>query len=324
MKIAELSQSQLLEYAQNFDRELNSIEPLKLEASGRQYFRIASKNNSYVISFDNRPINGQLIFINRANEFIESNVRVPKILKYDADRFLTILEDLGDHSLIQEENFYQKKSLVIASLEFLNKMHQSKHKDLQTTFWMGLESHTKKFSKIFCTQFLKIDMFDEYKNFFVNLRPEIMDQQWTNCHFDFERRNIHILENGDLALIDFQDLCFGPIGIDLAGILIDHYIPCDLAALKNYCKSFSEISIYEISSEEMYRAALWGGLQRNLRIMGTLTELYLKFNRPFRMKDLPQIASNAAILSSELGETGLTQFLRDNVLQTLEKKLAVL
>jgi len=324
LKIAELSQSQLLEYAQNFDGELNSIEPLKLEASGRQYFRIASKNNSYVISFDNRPINGQLIFINRANEFIESNVRVPKILKYDADRFLTILEDLGDHSLIQEENFYQKKSLVIASLELLNKMHQSKHKDLQTTFWMGLESHTKKFSKSFCTQFLKIDMFDEYKKFFVNLRSEIMDQQWTNCHFDFERRNIHILENGDLALIDFQDLCFGPIGIDLAGILIDHYIPCDLAALKNYCKSFSEISIYEISSEKMYTAALWGGLQRNLRIMGTLTELYLKFNRPFRMKDLPQIASNTAILSSELGEIGLTQFLRDNVLQTLEKKLPVL
>ena len=110
----------------------------------------------------------------------------------------------------------------------------------------------------------------------------------------------------------------------MAGILIDHYIPCDLAVLKNYCKSFSEISIYEISSEETYRAALWGGLQRNLRIMGTLTELYLKFNRSFRMKDLPQIASNTAILSSELGQTGLTKFLRDNVLQTLEKKLAVL
>ncbi len=277
-----------------------------------------------MVSFDNRPTNGQLVFINRANEFLESNVRVPKILKYDVDQYLTILEDLGDHSLIQEENFYINKSLVIASLELLNKMHQSKHKDLQTTFWMGLESHTKKFSKNFCTEFLKIEMFDEYKNFFVNLRPEIMDQQWTNCHFDFERRNIHVLENGDLALIDFQDLCFGPIGIDLAGILIDHYIPCDLAVLKNYCKSFSEISIYEISSEETYKATLWGGLQRNLRIMGTLADLYLRFNRPFRMKDLPQIVSNTAILSSELGETSLAQFLRGNVLQILEKKLAVL
>jgi len=264
------------------------------------------------------------MFINRANEFIESNVRVPKILEYDTDQYLSILEDLGDHALIQEENFYQKKDLVKASLELLNKMHQSKHKDLQTTFWMGLESHTKKFSKIFCTQFLEIEMFDEYKKFFVNLRPEIMDQQWTNCHFDFERRNIHILEDGDLALIDFQDLCFGPIGIDLAGILIDHYIPCDLDVLKNYCKFFAEISIYEISSEEMYRAALWGGLQRNLRIMGTLTELYLKFNRPFRMKDLPQIVSNTVILSFEVGETSLAQFLQDNVLQILDKKLAVL
>ncbi len=318
-------QSQLLEYAQNFDKELNSIEPLKLEASGRQYFRVASKHNSYVVSFDNRPINGQLVFINRANEFLESNVRVPMILKYDPKQYFTILEDLGDRSLIQEEDFYQNKSLVAASLELLNKMHQSKHNDLQTTFWMGLESHTKKFSKIFCTQFLKIEMFDGYKKkFFASLRPEIMDQQWTNCHFDFERRNIHILEKGDLALIDFQDLCFGPIGIDLAGILIDHYIPCDLDVLKGYCKSFSEITNYEISPEETYRATLWGGLQRNLRIMGTLTELYLRFNRPFRMKDLPQIVSNTAIISSELGETDLTQFLRDNVSQNLEMKLAAL
>ena len=44
-------------------------------------------------------------------------------------------------------------------------------------------------------------MFDEYKDLYVDMRPQIMDQQWTNCHFDFERRNIHLLDNGDLALV---------------------------------------------------------------------------------------------------------------------------
>ena len=324
LKIAEISKADILKYAQTFDADLSSIEPLKIEASGRKYFRVSSKESSFVISYDDREVNGQLVFINRANELSDCNVRVPKIYQYEIDSNLTLLEDLGDHSLIDEQNFYQQEKLVHSSLELLNQMQQSKHVDLHSTFWMGLESHSKKFSKVFCNEFLGLDMFDGYKDVYVDMRPQIMDQQWTNCHFDFERRNIHILENGDLALIDFQDLCFGPIGIDLAGILIDHYIPCDLDVLKNYCKFFAEISIYEISSEEMYRAALWGGLQRNLRIMGTLTELYLKFNRPFRMKDLPQIVTNTAILSSEVGETGLAQFLQDNVLQILEKKLAVL
>ena len=323
-KIAELSKSKALKYAQVFDGDLTSIEPLKIEASGRIYFRAASKNSSYVISFDDRPTNGQLVFINRANELAKSDVRVPKIFTYDTNSHLTILEDLGDHSLIHEDNFYQNDKLVISSLELLNQMHQSTLDDLHSTFWMGLESHSKKFSKIFCKEFLNIKMFDNYKDFFIDLRPEIMEQQWTNCHFDFERRNIHVLDNGDLALIDFQDLCFGPIGIDLAGILIDHYIPCNPDTLKDFCKIFSELSIHDITPEETYRATLWGGIQRNLRIMGTLTELHLKLKRSFRMQDLPQIVSNTAILAQELNQVSLTNFLRDNVLQTLEKELVKL
>ena len=321
MKIAEALKNKILKYAQEFNKELASIEPLKIEASGRQYFRVISKKNSYVISFDDRPINGQNVFINRANELAASNVRVPKIFEYDTANFFTILEDLGDHSLIDEKDFYKNEKFVISALELLNQMHQSSHVDLHSTFWMGLESHTKKFSKIFCKEFLKIKMFEEYEDIFPDLRTEIMDQQWTNCHFDFERRNIQVIDNSELALLDFQDLCHGPIGIDLAGLLIDHYIPLNLDTLKKYCNSFSEISIYDISTEDVFRSTLWGGLQRNLRIMGTLTELYINFKRSFRMNDLPQIVSNTALLSMELNQVKLANFLLEDVSENLEKEL---
>ena len=321
MKIAEALKNKILKYAQEFNKELGYIEPLKIEASGRQYFRVSSKKDSYVISFDDRPINGQNVFINRANEFAASNVRVPKIFEYDTANFFTILEDLGDNSLIDEKDFYQNEKLVTSALELLNKMHQSTHVDLHSTFWMGLESHTKKFSKIFCKEFLKIKMFEAYEDIFPDLRTEIMDQQWTNCHFDFERRNIQVLDNSELALLDFQDLCHGPIGIDLAGILIDHYIPLNLATLKKYCNCFAELSIYNISAEDVYRSTLWGGLQRNLRIMGTLTELYVNFKRSFRMNDLPQIVSNTALLSKELNLVQLANFLLEDVSENLEKEL---
>ena len=322
LKIAEISKADILKYAQTFNGDLTSLEPLKIEASGRRYFRASSKKSSYVISLDDREVNGQLVFINRANELSDCNVRVPKIFNYELDTNLTILEDLGDHSLIDEKNFYQQEKLVYLSLELLNQMHQSKHVDLHSTFWMGLESHSKKFSKVFCREFLDLDMFDGYKDLYVDMRPQIMDQQWTNCHFDFERRNIHLLDNGELALIDFQDMCFGPIGIDLAGILIDHYIPCKIDTIKKYCNIFSELSVYDISADDIYSATLWGGLQRNLRIMGTLTELYLRFNRSFRMHDLPQIVINTAVISQELNQASLSNFLNDSVMQKLEAKLA--
>ena len=324
LKIAEISKANILKYAQTFDADLTSLEPLKIEASGRKYFRASSKECSYVISHDDREVNGQLVFINRANELLGCNVRVPKIYQYETDSNLTILEDLGDHSLVDEKNFYQQEKLVYSSLELLNQMHQSQHVDLHSTFWMGLESHSKKFSKVFCNEFLGLDMFDGYKDLYIDMRPQIMDQQWTNCHFDFERRNIHLLGNGELVLIDFQDMCFGPIGIDLAGILIDHYIPCKLDTIKKYCRSFSKLSAYDLSTEDIFSATLWGGLQRNLRIMGTLTELYLRLNRSFRMHDLPQIVMNTATISRELSQVNLANFLEDNVLQTLESKLETL
>ena len=72
---------------------------------------------------------------------------------------------------------------------------------------------------------------------------------------------------------------FGPIGIDLAGILVDHYIELDLKVLKKYTDIFAELSSYGLSPEETLESTCWGALQRNLRIMGTLTSLYLRSNR---------------------------------------------
>ena len=324
LKIADLSPSNLLRYAQTYDEELTTLEPLKIEASGRKYFRAESDTSSYVISFDDSEINGQAIFIDRAKELADCGVRVPKIYHFDLINHLTLMEDVGDNSLINEGDFYQKEDLVFSTLKLLNSMHQSKFENLDTTFWIGLESHSKKFSEVFCDQFLKLKMFDKYQDLYLNLRHGIMDQQWTNCHFDFERRNIHLLQNGDLALIDFQDMCFGPIGIDLAGILIDHYIPCDLDKVKENCKYFSSLSVFSMSSDDVYQATLWGGLQRNLRIMGTLTQLYLKFNRSFRMRDLPQIVLNTATISTALNQDMLSNFLLNDVMQILERKLVKL
>ena len=324
LKIAEISQDQLLESAKDFDKGVIDIQPLKIEASGRRYYRALATTNSYVMCHDDSPINGQSVFVDRANKLANSNVRVPKILKYDPEKFLTIQEDIGDNSLILKENFYQDSSLVFNALSLLNDMHKAELNGIDSTFSIGLESHTKKFSKILCEEFLEIEMFDEFKDFLGAMRPELMNQQWGNCHFDFERRNIHEMPNGELVLLDFQDLCFGPIGIDLAGILLDHYVDCDLKILRSHCSTFAELSSYDLSSDDVYHATCWGGLQRNLRIMGTLTNLYLRFDRPFRLKDLPQILENTITLSSALSQKPLAAFLQDKVAPELHKRLGSL
>ena len=292
-----------------------------MEASGRQYFRARSKQNSYVLCHDNSKINGLDIFVKRAKELSASGLRVPNVLKYDLNKCFGIFEDIGDDSLLDQKSFYNNEELVIKSLELLNSMHSAEFQNLHTTFEMGLESHSKKFSKIFCKNFLEIEMYPEYKGLFKTLIPKLHEQQWTNCHFDFERRNIHKLGE-ELVLLDFQDMNFGPIGIDLAGILVDHYSELDLKVLKKYTDIFAELSIYGLSPEQTFEFTCWGALQRNLRIMGTLTSLYLRSNRSYRLIDLPQIAKNTAIVSNYLNLPELNIFITDTVVPSLQIKLS--
>ena len=113
----------------------------------------------------------------------------------------------------------------------------------------------------------------------------------------------------EIILLDFQDLGFGPIGIDLAGILIDHYYETNLELVSLYSNKFAQLSKFDLSGDEVYEYALWGALQRNLRIMGTLTSLYIHKNKKFRIMDLPRIISNSAIVANEIGESELFNFL---------------
>ena len=48
----------------------------------------------------------------------------------------------------------------------------------------------------------------------------------------------------------------------------------------------------DCSENDFFEFLRWGTIQRNLRILGTLSNLYLTKNRTFRLKDLPMILSN--------------------------------
>ena len=121
-----------------------------------------------MLCHDDSKINGLDIFVKRAKELSTAGLRVPKVLKYDLNKCFGIFEDIGDDSLLDKKSFYNNEELVIKSLELLNLMHNAKFQNLHTTFEMGLESHSKKFSKIFCKNFLEIEMYPEYKDLFKN------------------------------------------------------------------------------------------------------------------------------------------------------------
>jgi len=149
---------------------------------------------------------------------------------------------------------------------------------------------------------------------------KLSEQPWMNCHFDFERRNLIAFDN-EIAVIDFQDLSSGPIGIDLAGIIIDHYIKYPDDTIANCLDHYSDLMEFQLDSSDIFEWIRWGAIQRNMRILGTLSSLYLDNERTFRLKDLPMILSNLIDLIPEKYES-LKSYLTKEVQPQLLKKLS--
>ena len=120
-----------------------------------------------------------------------------------------------------------------------------------------------------------------------------MLQPWVNCHFDYERRNLICdLNENKIHMIDYQDTRIGPIGIDMAGILLDHYYPLNKKDIKGHLDFYKSISVYKNQELDFFEILRWGGIQRNLRILGVLSRLFIEKNIDFRLKDIPMIFNN--------------------------------
>ena len=74
-----------------------------------------------------------------------------------------------------------------------------------------------------------------------------------------------------------------------------------------------------LSSYDLYEFFRWSGIQRNMRILGTLANLYCEEGRDFRLKDLPNILSNLIHLISD--DHNSKGYLKDVVENRLNERL---
>ena len=232
---------------------------------------------------------------------------------------VTIQEDLGDNDLLEILNDSNKYELVKQSLELLNKIQVIEGLNINTLNQSDLESQINLFSEFFCGQFLKLEADDSIRKLSEKTIINLNKQPQLNCHFDYERRNLILSKDMKINIIDFQDLCIGPIGIDLAGILLDHYQPFDEVFVKESLVFYKEESNLDLGHDELFECFRWGGIQRNLRILGTLSRLYIDQNRSFRLNDLTMILQN--LIDIIPAGWNCRDFLIDTVKPSLHERL---
>jgi len=363
-----LKESEVIDLANKAGYKVEIVEPIVQEASQRQYFRIYTSKDADFDTEDrwNNPkifilcyldphigSHDKTLAINNALIRDEVFGLAPKILFHDQDLGITIQEDIGEEYLYDlyerfgppESEHYHEDSYYSAleiAIDLLDQIHRKKIPNLKKIQSKDLINQMKTFESIYLQSFLCISPFEialQRENLQSLIDETINNlelQPWVNCHTDFEGRNILIAPDFDwdwMFVIDYQDMCTGPVGIDLAGVIFDHYYFKDfnidkikecLANTFDYSNihpnEFDDKERKKLIGNDLYEYARWGAIQRNMRILGTLSNLYIKDNRSFRLPDLELVLTNLIQIIPD-DYTDLKNFLKNTILSTNNKRV---
>ena len=292
--------------------------PLKLEASGREYWRVLDKKDSLVLCYLNPSLGDHLDFLKISNLLNANNISTADVIYHNPDIGVTLQKDLGDDDLLTIFNEENKQDLLKRSLDLLARIQGLSQEEIPKLTHDELVDQMHLFKDIFCINFLEVEPDNSIDDLILLATENIKQQPWVNCHFDFERRNL-ILHQDKITVIDHQDMKIGPLGIDLSGILIDHYYPVNLTDINMMLDYFSKQIKSKHSPEELFNFLKWGSIQRNMRILGTLANLFTEHERSFRLKDLPMILSNLECMIPDNHKSKF--FISEQLKPLLNKKL---
>ena len=316
--------SEVIQIAQECGFEITDVYPLKLEASGREYYRIIDKaGKTLVLCYLDPGMGTHSKFEHVSKFFYDQDIRCPNIIYSNTKLGVTIQEDLGDSSLIDINPLSNENTeLLKKSIAVLVKIQTANVPQIPKLEQDSLLEQMTRFESIFIKDFLSIDAHIALSSLKDQAIEELLNQPWMNCHFDFERRNLILLDDGEIGVVDYQDLCSGPVGIDLAGLFVDHYIKYSTKTVMSSLDYYGNLLQIDVDSDSIFEWVRWGAIQRNMRILGTLSKIYLDTGRTFRLKDLKTILNNLIELIPDNNFKNLKNYLALEVQQSLEIKMS--
>ena len=312
--------------------EMFEIEALRQEASTREYFRLKGKGNSLIGVFSppKTELNEQFIFL--SNFFRNNGVTVPEVFYFDLESGWMLVEDFGDDSYQFKLNKKNYHHLFSAAIDEMINIHLcQKDEKIPVLEEIDLRNQMLLFEDWFLKDLLGLELGREETDLFSNLYKVVVqnlkEQPKVMCHFDFESRNLMILQDGNAGVLDFQDAVYGPIFLDPSALFKDLYLKIKdeelNALLEEYLNRSNELGLTQVSAIKNPKKSFdLTGLQRQLRILGTLSRLHLRDGKSFRLPDLYKTLNfviETSIKYEELNE--VSNYLKEKVAPLLTQTL---
>ena len=271
------------------------LQPVCGDASFRKYYRLQLTNRSVIVA-DSPPQNQKNHeFVHYARLLAQAGLLVPQVIAVDFDKGFLCLSDLGDKLLLEKldnhsiSHWYQKALLELPKLHSID-AKAAKLPKFDAEF-------IKQENRIF-TQWL----LGTHLNFTVNeQQQQVIDEAFEQLinnslaqpqvpmHRDFHSRNLMLVENNEIACIDFQDMVLGPITYDAVSLLRDCYCRWDDKTIDTLKQHYYQlIKLNDVTMPEFNTWFDLTGMQRHIKAAGIFARLMHRDGKTAYLKDIPR------------------------------------
>lgn len=281
--------------------------PLSGDASFRRYFRVIQQQVPYVLMDAPPTLEDGARFVAVQQALAAQGVRVPAVVAQDLANGLILLEDLGDRLLLAGLNDssvshrYQQALALLAPIRQLKATSQGPLPLFDRAF---LLREMQLFIDWFCLVHLKLELTDSEQALLATtfhlLADSALEQPQGGMHRDFHARNLMLLPDDSLAVIDFQDMVVGPVSYDAVSLLKDCYLRWPDAVVNQLRDGFfaqlqqsGELGP-EWTQQRFAQSFDWMGLQRHIKVCGIFSRLFHRDGKAGYLPDLPRVLAYVA------------------------------
>jgi aminoglycoside/choline kinase family phosphotransferase len=316
---------------QHFSDENIQLTPLTGDAGFRCYYRFTHNRTSFIAVDAPADKSNNDAFVFMHDCLRKQNILVPEIVAVDLSLGFFCLADFGDillADILTHENMaitYHKAIKILLALQSGLSKDTTKLPHYDKAF---VELELNIFHEWLLAKHLSLTLTDneekQLTHCFSILTENMMSQPQVLIHRDYHSRNIMVLENNELGIIDFQDAVIGPITYDIVSLLRDCYLKWPdkniALLLTDYIDAIAkQYSLPPITREQWQRWFDLTGMQRHIKASGIFARLYHRDNKSGYLTDIPHTLNYIVDISEQYPELAfIHQLLLKKVIPAME------
>lgn len=273
------------------------LQPVSGDASFRRYFRATGPEGSW-IAVDAPPEHEDCEpFIAIAQAWHAQGIAVPRVIASDTEQGFMLLDDFGDQLLLPELNETSVEQHYTVALEALRQIQRTTGQPpLPPYDRVMLAREMALFPEWFLTRLLGLELSEEEYRLLGLVAKLLIEsaqaQPQVSVHRDYHSRNLMLLTDGGLGIIDFQDAVLGPVTYDLVSLLRDCYIDWPDEQVRFWVEAFRQRlkqDGLEVAEQGLFQQQFdLMGMQRHIKVLGIFSRLWLRDGKAGYLDDLPR------------------------------------